>query len=769
MKTNHKKLISLICVAALALSEPAGGRIALAAENVNVLASPSDGYTGDALDADCNLIAESSSDASVQTEEDARRASEILYEAVVPDNSDSISDSTSDSISEDYASSVSTASGVTPSMCAADYWYSKNSTSGIGIDTVLINKDEIISLNKQMLAAPGANMNDLENLPATDDADKRRELLAKAALTAVKKTTVYADGEAKTVAEYYKEFADAIEATGLTGSSVNAMYAVTTTRTTLNNIPTNSYIGYSATDSDDEKVLSALLVGEPFVAYQKVTVGSDVFYWGYANNCTGWVNASDIAICKDRSEWLDAWKIDPKADDFLVVTSNKIVLEPSVYKPELSEVKLTFATILKSVPEDKYPASIAERGTWNNHVVYLPVRDADGKYIKSMALISQHYEVSLGFPAMTQANILNFAFNNLGDRYGWGGMLDSMDCSLLTRNVYRCFGLEIPRNTNWQQLIPDRKIDLTALNEEDKLRTISLMPAGTLLYFPGHTMIYTGMDDATGSPMAYVISDTGSVADSTGDPTIKSIYSVILNPLTARRKSGNTWLKELTTAMLPISDAYVSTVRANIAATSTEDEPAEIIPYAEGQTYASSKDTLPLETFLGTTSNIFISFCNVDPPKAETLTATVVKGSKLTTKVPVKAVRCDKAVATATISKANSLATLTLKKSGPVTFEMADGSTYKVDFTVQSPAAQTAAVKNLVKSAKDNSSDTLILDIGTLFGTQIDGGTLSIAKQTGSVAGIAENALVLNLKNTGSVKVSYKYLNKTYSMSINVK
>ena len=94
---------------------------------------------------------------------------------------------------------------------------------------------------------------------------------------------------------------------------------------------------------------------------------------------------------------------------------------------------------------------------------------------------------------------------------------------------------------------------------------------------------------------------------------------------------------------------------------------------------------------------------------------------------------------------------------------------YRLYYPGNSKECSVLAVKTLVKSAKDNSSDTLILDIGTLFGTQIDGGTLSIAKQTGSVAGIAENALVLNLKNTGSVKVSYKYLNRTYSMSINVK
>ena len=43
----------------------------------------------------------------------------------------------------------------------------------------------------------------------------------------------------------------------------------------------------------------------------------------------------------------------PEKEDFLVVTQNQITLEPSVSNPELSEVKLTFATVLKLVPEER--------------------------------------------------------------------------------------------------------------------------------------------------------------------------------------------------------------------------------------------------------------------------------------------------------------------------------------------------------------------------------------------------------------------------------
>ena len=60
---------------------------------------------------------------------------------------------------------------------------------------------------------------------------------------------------------------------------------------------------------------------------------------------------------------------------------------------------------------------------------------------------------------MTENNILNVAFTCLGNAYGWGGMLGNMDCSMYTRYVYRCFGLEIPRNTTWQQKIPGKLVN----------------------------------------------------------------------------------------------------------------------------------------------------------------------------------------------------------------------------------------------------------------------------------------------------------------------
>ena len=687
-----------------------------------------------------------------------------VYESADPDYAEDVPEIT--------AESINTAEDVTMEMCSPGYWFDKNKTSGIDIYRQLISPDEIKKLNAEMLNADGANMNDLDNMAGSYNSDELRKSLA--AGTRPPKPVVYADGKEVDTEAYYKNLADGILSTGYTDQNRENQYAVAVKRTTVNNIPTDAYIGYSAADSDDEKVLSVLLVNEPFIIRQRAVIDGREFYWGYSGHCTGWVLSDDLAVCADKTEWLDAWKTELTEDDFIVVTQNQIRLEPSVSKPELSEVKLTFATILKLVPVDKYPDNIGERGTWNNYVVYLPVRGDDGSYVKAIALISQHYEVSTGFLNMTQAEILRVAFNSLGDRYGWGGMLDSMDCSLYTRNIYRCFGLEIPRNTTWQQLIPGRITDLSAMTDDEKLNALRCMPAGTMLYFPGHTMIYTGTAKASDREMAYVISDTGSLSDSSGEVKVRSMYSVILNPLTVRRRAGTTWLANITAAVLPVSEENMEAVKKRIEEQTPADpddpEPVKRVHATEGQTYASSKDTLPLETFLGSVRKMYISFYNVDGSDVKELTATVLKGSVITSKSPVKDVYYDRGVATKKKSKLNGLMTITLKKSGKVTYEMEDGSTYVVDFTVQTPKAQTKAIRDLLERYKNEGVQSAELGIEQIFGMQIDSGELSIKSAANRDAvTVKDNVLVLNPNVKNSVRIRYRYLNKAYNMTVTVR
>ncbi|MBE5958020.1 MAG: DUF3089 domain-containing protein [Lachnospiraceae bacterium] len=469
------------------------------------------------------------------------------------------------------------ASGVTPEMTKTNFWSERTYSDA---DKVLMSADEINEINKKALSVSDTFMNDLEALDGVYDASALSENLTKEPLPS---DDCYVDGELIDKQLYFGRFKTAILETGYVGNR-DVDYAICVKGTEIRNWPTKKFVGYSVDDTDDELVLSSLTVNDPFVVKQKAVVDGHVFYWGYSNVVTGWVDSEDLALCQSKTQWLRNWKVINGNKDFIVVIQDKIVLEPSIYAPYSSEVKLKFGTILKMVPKKIIPTNIAERGTWNNYVVYLPTRNEEGMLETKMALISEHCKVSVGFLPMTQKNMIEVSLQCLGNRYGWGGMLDSMDCSAFTRNVYRCFGFELPRNTTWQQRIPGNCIDLSQMSDQEKQEFLEKMPAGTLLYFKGHTMVYLGSVDHIG----YVISDLGNVSDSIGELKVISQQSVAITPLTVRRGNGTTWLSNLISAVafaIPVPDEETPTEVTSFDATTTKVE-----------TVTTSNETIPTST-----------------------------------------------------------------------------------------------------------------------------------------------------------------------------
>lgn len=95
----------------------------------------------------------------------------------------------------------------------------------------------------------------------------------------------------------------------------------------------------------------------------------------------------------------------------------------------------------------------------------------------------------------TYSNVIRLADKTRGEIYGWGGMLDARDCSALVMEIYRCFGIMLPRNTSDLAKLPEQyAADVSSLSTEAKRETILSQPAGVILFFPGHVMIYYGSD-----------------------------------------------------------------------------------------------------------------------------------------------------------------------------------------------------------------------------------------------------------------------------------
>ena len=459
------------------------------------------------------------------------------------------------------AQSFSLLPDVTEEKTRASYWAARALTDE---NKTLADAAAIAKANADFLTADGTQMHDLKAAPDTIDGVQRNTLI---------QTAAQADAAAlnlKPGAAYFADGTTVSEAwvSGLTAACVNPAaqtvqqirFAICTTRADLRVFPTSTLVSDSPSDPDfDLLQSSSVRVNEPMYIDSVSADGS--YYHVVTSNCIGWIAKDSVAVCADRAEWLTAWDI--PADQVLVVCTDRIYLEDSNANPELSGKMLTMGTVLREVPEAERPETVGNRSSYQNYVVYLPVRNTDGSYRREMALISQHKQVHEGYLRLTTANLLKTAATMLGNCYGWGGMLSSQDCSGYARDVYKCFGFELPRNSSWQQKIPMMKFDLSGYTDSQKKKLLAKLPAGTLLFFPGHEMLYLGQADGH----EYVQSAVSSLVK-TGDTAVLRTRSVLINTLDTRRRNGITWLSALTTAVVPFRTAdeklptlYKTTIR----------------------------------------------------------------------------------------------------------------------------------------------------------------------------------------------------------------
>ena len=155
--------------------------------------------------------------------------------------------------------------------------------------------------------------------------------------------------------------------------------------------------------------------------------------------------------------------------------------------------------------------------------------------------------MNVGYLPYTTANIVTQAFKSLGNRYGWGGMMNAQDCSSYVREVYRCFGFELPRNTTWQAAMPADVTVMSDMTDDERKAVLDTLPAGAILIFNGHEMIYLGKDN---NGLYYTINDVSSLVPPDQPGVIVKPRSVIVNDLSTLRGNGSTWLANLTHAVV---------------------------------------------------------------------------------------------------------------------------------------------------------------------------------------------------------------------------
>lgn len=245
--------------------------------------------------------------------------------------------------------------------------------------------------------------------------------------------------------------------------------ALTLHNTYLRNSPTNEALFSDPKDPNnnipfDNLANSLLGANQPiFVSHftldkKFALVASDAVW--------GWVNASDIQIIDESVQ--NAFK------------------------------NAKFITIIKDKTPILSQNAMLDTARIGNLFIKIGENDENfvGKFYTKNGF--ENFEISkqtaTNFPAQINSYNVKTAINSiLGEPYGWGGYGKYRDCSLYTKDLMAGFGLWLPRNSKAQANV-GKIYNLAGMSDEEKLDFISKngVPYFTLLFFPGHIMLYTG-------------------------------------------------------------------------------------------------------------------------------------------------------------------------------------------------------------------------------------------------------------------------------------
>lgn len=445
------------------------------------------------------------------------------------------------SVSAQTAREVGYMPGVTEEMTDPAYW------SGLAEypNALLASPEEIAQINEEAVATEGSNRRDMRNLRETYNGIERNEALKKAAAEDVKYYLGWVwDGTGRKLEQ---EDFDTITANCVDPGAAEEMpvrWGIAVNRTDLVTFPWDGKILDDPADVDfDYQPLVGIRVNEPVAIY---STSADGRYFSVATSCcTGWVRAEDIAVCGDREEWLSAWDI--PAEKRLVFWGDKMYTDYSVSASDTVCRLITMGTVLERMDETDPDALVINRLPLHNYAVYLPVRNEDGSYGKVPALINAKERVSEDYLPLTTANLAKVALASLGDAYGWGAGLNNEDCTSLNHSIFCCFGLDMPRNGTWQQLVESMpRIMIGGYTLEEKEKLLDSLPLGSLLNFPGHQMLYLGKQ----AGQYYVVSTVSSMMSPWSGKRQRTRCCQI-NTLNTKRANGKTWMQELNRVFIP--------------------------------------------------------------------------------------------------------------------------------------------------------------------------------------------------------------------------
>ncbi len=394
-----------------------------------------------------------------------------------------------------------------------------------------MTKSEILKYNQSVIQNFDGTVCDLTNYPAIN----QKTLLDWLKRNSLPSETTYLNGQPINN-EYRENLKQQLNLEAIP-EKIDLKYAFTVQRADIKSFPTSDRLFADAQDRDYDLLQeSALDPAEPvIILFQSKNKN---YYFIQSYQYLGWVAANDLAICPTRSIWLDYLS----QKNYLIVTGYRLRLGINPYSPELSNLSFQMGAKLPLASKAEIPRMIDNQTVDHNYVIKLPTRGSDGMVKFKLALLPLTASVNMGYLTYTRKNLLNQAFKWEGQRYGWGGMFESVDCSALINNIYRSFGILLPRNSSELGNIPGKTTNLT----KEPQKGLRNLPPGALLQFPGHVMLYLGeVNDHF--YILHALGSCGELDSKENNNKIKQIpvNQVVVTELTLLRTNGKQLLESL--------------------------------------------------------------------------------------------------------------------------------------------------------------------------------------------------------------------------------
>lgn len=277
-------------------------------------------------------------------------------------------------------------------------------------------------------------------------------------------------------------------------------YGLVTHRAALRAFPTALRVFTSQDDTDIDRFQeSALFPGDAVAVLHESADGQWLFIT--SERYSAWIEKRFVGLGAAATV-LGYGQHGP----YRVVTGATAYTAFTPEEPRVSRLQLDMGVRLPVLADWPMAQAVNGQQAHAAHVVQLPVRNEDGTLALVPTLLPRSQDTASDYLPLTPRNLLTQSFKFLGERYGWGHSYDTRDCSGFVSEIYRSFGVLMPRNTSAQAVSP--ALDRIAFSEKDgKARrnaAVQQLQVGDLVYIPGHVMVTIGQLDG----QTWMIHDT---------------------------------------------------------------------------------------------------------------------------------------------------------------------------------------------------------------------------------------------------------------------